>query len=87
MMLNMLKYVSKPVPHPSTVHLVQGAQSAPWLLPTGKQVMSSLPKKTFASMPTFGNLPFKQAPKLPFDPEKEYDLVVIGGGTGGISCA
>ena len=24
---------------------------------------------------------------LPFDVNKEYDLVVIGGGTGGISCA
>ena len=27
------------------------------------------------------------ATTLPFDPDKEYDLVVIGGGTGGITAA
>lgn len=27
------------------------------------------------------------ASSLPFDIEKEYDLIVIGGGTGGLSCA
>jgi pyruvate/2-oxoglutarate dehydrogenase complex dihydrolipoamide dehydrogenase (E3) component len=27
------------------------------------------------------------ASTLPFDPNKEYDLVVIGGGTGGITAA
>lgn len=25
--------------------------------------------------------------KLPFDPKKKYDVAVIGGGTGGLSCA
>lgn len=28
-----------------------------------------------------------QKPKLPFDQNKIYDIVIIGGGTGGISCA
>lgn len=33
-------------------------------------------------------MPFGGAkPALPFDTSKEYDLVVIGGGTGGLSCA
>jgi len=37
-------------------------------------------------MPKFGN--FKTAkPTLPFDESKEYDLVVIGGGTGGLTAA
>jgi thioredoxin reductase (NADPH) len=37
-------------------------------------------------MPKFGK--FKMAkPTLPFDETKEYDLVVIGGGTGGITAA
>mmetsp|Transcript_20322 Transcript_20322/g.14689 ORF Transcript_20322/g.14689 Transcript_20322/m.14689 type:complete len:120 (+) Transcript_20322:159-518(+) len=27
------------------------------------------------------------APKLPFSQDKTYDMIVIGGGTGGITCA
>lgn len=27
------------------------------------------------------------SPALPFDTKAEYDLIVIGGGTGGLSCA
>ena len=39
-------------------------------------------------LPTFGKLPgLGSVPQLPFDKDKEYDLIVIGGGTGGISCA
>jgi succinate dehydrogenase/fumarate reductase flavoprotein subunit len=37
-------------------------------------------------MPKFGKLK-TGIPKLPFDETKEYDLVVIGGGTGGITAA
>jgi len=28
-----------------------------------------------------------QKPQLPFDTNAEYDLVIIGGGTGGLTCA
>ena len=39
-------------------------------------------------MPSFGNLKSPLgALKLPFDSQKEYDLVVIGGGTGGLTAA
>ena len=33
--------------------------------------------------------PFGQGgkPRLPFDTESQYDLIIIGGGTGGLSCA
>ena len=35
----------------------------------------------------FGGGGMGQKPPLPFDPNLEYDLIVIGGGTGGLSCA
>lgn len=42
--------------------------------------------KKFSTLPKFGKLGNVGA-QLPFDQQKEYDLVVIGGGTGGISAA
>jgi glycerol-3-phosphate dehydrogenase len=38
-------------------------------------------------LPKFGKNIGKMVPQLPFDKNKEYDLVVIGGGTGGITAA
>jgi thioredoxin reductase (NADPH) len=38
-------------------------------------------------LPTFGKMKGFGKPQLPFDANKEYDLVVIGGGTGGITAA
>lgn len=44
------------------------------------------PKFFSSALPKFGKL--KSAiPALPFDKDKEYDLIVIGGGTGGITAA
>lgn len=42
--------------------------------------------RKFHSLPKFGKLA-SMGQQLPFDQNKEYDLVVIGGGTGGISAA
>jgi len=41
----------------------------------------------FTTLPKFGNLKGFAKPQLPFNTSKEYDLVVIGGGTGGIAAA
>jgi len=40
-------------------------------------------------MPSFGNLRNlnEAAVKLPFEKDKQYDVVIIGGGTGGIGFA
>jgi hypothetical protein len=45
--------------------------------------------KKFSSFIGLGKpMGFMQAqPELPFSVDKEYDLVVIGGGSGGLSCA
>ena len=48
------------------------------------QVLNALPVRNFSlKMPSFGDL----GSTLPFDTQKEYDLVVIGGGSGGLACA
>lgn len=48
-----------------------------------------MPLKKFSiTLPKFGaGAKDKIKPALPFDSAKEYDLVVIGGGTGGITAA
>ena len=51
-------------------------------------ISSSIRGFNSSTLPSFKNLKSPLgAQKLPFDTKKEYDLVVIGGGTGGITAA